>query len=103
MILCDILLAKRVDGFFYIENCKIRADRISSPGYGVVCRFQPSKLDKDFEVLGYGYYWFPTAKALDIITAKLDLSDKMTCDNLREGKGWETGPRPFRGKLVDLI
>jgi len=48
MILSDILIAKRVDGFFYIEGYKIKADRVSSPGYGVLVVFEPSKLDKDF-------------------------------------------------------
>lgn len=104
MILSDILMAKRVEGYFYIEGYKIKADRVSSPGYGVVVVFEPSKLDKDFScVLGPGRFaWFPTAKALEIITEKLDLSDHLTLD-LHEGKGWKTGPRPFSNKLVDLI
>lgn len=101
MILREILLAKRIKGYFYIDGFTIKADRVSSPGYGVLCVFEPSKLDKDFQVLGYGYYWFPTAKALEIITEQLDLSDRMTCDNLRKGEGWEVGPRPF--KLQDFI
>lgn len=105
MILCDILMAKRVDGFFYIEGCKIKADRVSSDGYGVLCVFEPSKLDRDFRVvLGPNRYgWFPSAKSLDIITAKIDLSDKLTCENLHDGKGWNLGPRPYPSKLADLI
>lgn len=104
MILAEILLAKRVDGYFYIEGYKIRADRQSSSGYGVLVVFEPSKLDKDFRaVLGPGRFaWFPTAKALEIIEAKLDLSDHLTLD-LHQGKGWKSGPRPFSNKLADLI
>jgi len=104
MILSDILIAKRAEGYFYVEGYKIQADRISSAGYGVLCIFEPSKLDKDFScVLGPGRFaWFPTAKALEIITAKLDLSDHLTLD-LHNGKGWDSGPRPFSNKLADLI
>jgi len=102
MILSDILLVKRVDGYFYIGDYKIKADRVSSSGYAVLLVFEPSKLDKDFYcVLGPGRFgYFPSAKALDIIKEKLDLSDHLTLD-LHNGKGWETGPRPF--KLVDLM
>jgi hypothetical protein len=102
MILTDILLAKRINGFFYVEGFKIKADRVSTPGYGVLVVFEPSKLDKDFRVvLGPGRFaWFPTAKAINIILEKLDLSDRFTVD-LRKGKGWNVGPRPF--KLADLI
>jgi len=104
MILAEILLAKRVDGYFLIEGYKIKADRISSPGYGVLVIFEPSKLDVDFRVLlgPKRFAWFPSARALEIIEAKLDLSDHLTVD-LHNGKGWETGPRPFSNKLVDLI
>ena len=104
MFLSDILLVKRVNNFFYINGCMIKADRISSPGYAVLLVFQKSKLDKDFRcVLGPGRFgYFPSAKALQIIKAKLDLSDHLTLD-LHNGKGWETGPRPFSRKLVDLI
>ena len=102
MILSDILIAKRVEGYFYVEGYRIKADRVSSNGFGVVVVFEPSKLDKDFScVLGPGRFaWFPRAKALEIITAKLDLSDHLTLD-LHNGKGWDSGPRPF--KLADLI
>ena len=97
-------MVKRVDGYFYIGDHKIKADRVSSSGYGVLLVFEPSKLDKDFRaVLGPGRFgYFPSAKALDLIKAKLDLSDHLTLD-LHNGKGWETGPRPFSRKLVDLI
>jgi len=104
MILSDILMAKRINGYFHIEGYKIKADRISSSGYGVLLVFEPSKLDKDFRaVLGAGRFaWFPSAKSLDLIKAKLDLSDHLTLD-LHNGEGWKTGPRPFTGKLADLI
>jgi len=104
MFVSDILLAKRVDGYFHIEGYKIKADRVSSPGYGVLVVFEPSKLDVDFRVvLGpKRYAWFPTAKSLQIIEAKLNLSDHLTLD-LHNGKGWKVGPRPFSNKLVDLI
>jgi len=102
MILAEILLAKRINGYFHIEGHKIKADRVSSPGYGVLVVFEPSKLDFDFRVLlgPKRFAWFPTAKALNIISEKLDLSDHLTLD-LHNGKGWETGPRPF--KLADFI
>jgi len=102
MILSEILLVKRVDGYFYIGDYKIKADRVSSSGYGVLLVFEPSKLDKDFRaVLGPGRFaYFPSAKALDLIKAKLDLSDHLTLD-LHNGKGWKSGPRPF--KLAELI
>ncbi len=96
MILSDILLVKRVDGFFYVEDFKIKADRISSPGYGVLLVFEPS-----LHLRGR-FAWFPTTKALDIISQKLDLSDHLTLD-LHQGKGWDSGPRPFSKKLVDMI
>lgn len=102
MFLSDVLLVKRINNFFYVKGRMIKADRVSTPGYGVLVVFEPSKLDKDFRaVLGpRRFAWFPTAKALKIIEAKLDLSDHLTLD-LHQGKGWKTGPRPF--KLVDLI
>lgn len=102
MFLSDILIVKRVNNFFYVNGSMIKADRVSSPGYGVLVIFEPSKLDHDFRVvLGpKRFAWFPTAKSLQIIEQKLDLSDHLTLD-LHDGKGWETGPRPF--KLADFI
>jgi len=104
MILSEILLVKRVDGYFHIGDYKIKADRVSSSGYGVLLVFEPSKLDKDFlPVIGTGKFaWFPSARALDLIKAKLDLSDRLTLD-LRNGHGWKSGPRPFSDKLADMI
>jgi len=106
MILSNILLVKRVSNVFEIGNFKIPSDRQSTDGFGVLLIFSaPSKLDRDFRcVLGPGRFaWFPTAKSLDLIRRKLDLSDHLTCDLLHGGEGWKTGPRPFSKKLADLI
>lgn len=104
MILSEILQVKRVDGFFRFDGFKIRADRQASDGYGVLVVFEPSKLDYDFRpVIGPNRFaWFPKAESLNIIKKELDLSDYMTRDWLRKGKGWDSGPRPFSDKEVQI-
>jgi hypothetical protein len=103
MRLVEIRQIKRFKGFFYIDDYKIKADRIASDGYGVLCIFEPSKLDYDFKpILGpKSFAWFPTVESLKLIEKQLDLSDKLTCDWLREGKGWNKGPRPFPN--IDML
>jgi len=97
MRLVEIRQVKRVKGYFYIDGFKIKAERQASDGYGVLCIFEPSKLDYDFRiVLGpKRYAWFPTTEALKLINEQLDLSDRLTCDWLRNGRGWNKGPRPY--------
>jgi len=99
----EIMQVKRVKGIFHIGEHRIPADRKASDGYGVLCIFEPSKLDYDFKaILGpKRFAWFPTAEALNMINEQLDLSDHMTSDWLQNGKGWNTGPRPF--KIEDFI
>jgi len=97
MFLREIRQVKRVNDCFYLDGYKIKADRISSNGYGVLVVFEPSKLDWDFRyVIGHNRYaWFPTVKSLLEILGELDLSDRLTRDWLRNGKGWSNGVRPF--------
>jgi hypothetical protein len=96
MILSEILQVKRVDGFFIVDDVRIKADRIASDGYGVLVVFEPSKLDYDFkEVIGPNRFaWFPSVESLDLIHKELDLSDHLTLD-LHNGVGWG-GKRPFK-------
>lgn len=100
MRLVDIFQVKRVNDVFYLNGHRIPADRKASDGYGVLIIFEPSKLDKDFQpVLGFNNFcWFPTAQQLKAIVDQLDLSDRLTCDWLRKGSGWTSGPRPFSHK-----
>jgi hypothetical protein len=104
MRLVDILQVKRVNDLFYLHGHRIPADRKASDGYGVLIVFEPSKLDKDFQpILGFNNYcWFPTSEQLKIILDQLDLSDRMTCDWLRNGKGWNSGPRTFACREVKI-
>jgi len=98
--LVEILQIRRVRDTFYINGYSIPAVRKASDGYGVLCVFEASQLDKDFEVaLGPGKLcFFITAKQLEDIEKALDLSDRMTRDWLRKGKGWG-GVRP----LADMM
>jgi hypothetical protein len=97
MRLVDIFQVKRVNDVFYVYGHRIPADRKASDGYGVLIIFEPSRLDKDFQrVLGFdSFCWFPTGQQLNMIMNQLDLSDRLTRDWLRKGKGWNSGPRPF--------
>ena len=102
----EIIQVKRVNGTFLLYGHHIPAFRKSSDGYGVLIVFEPSQLDKDFEVaLGQGVYcWFPSAEDLKHIENELDLSDRLTSDWLHNGKGWSTGPRPFKcQRLGDFL
>jgi len=98
MRLVEILQVRRVRDTFYLNGCHIPAVRKASNGYGVLCVFEPSQLDKDFErALGPGKLcFFITAKQLEDIEKALNLSDHMTRDWLRNGKGWDSGPRPLK-------
>jgi len=98
MILVEIKQVKREKDTFHINGEKIPAVRKASDGYAVLCVFEPSQLDKDFEVaLGPGKpCFFISAKQIRDIVKALDLSDQMTRDWLRKGKGWDSGPRPLK-------
>jgi hypothetical protein len=102
MILSEILQVKRVDGYFIVDDHKIKADRQASNGYGVLVIFEPSKLDYDFKaVIGPNRLcWFPHAESLALISKQLDLSDHLTKDLL--GRGWG-GVRPFPDKVADFL
>jgi len=96
---------KRVDDVFYIDGFSVEATRRASDGYGVLIILEgPTQLDRDFKpFLGSNRYgWFITAKQHDIIARALDLSDAMTRDWLRNGKGWRCGPRPVK-ELKDYV
>jgi hypothetical protein len=87
---------------------RIPSYRKASDDYGVLVVFEPSELDKDFQpALGFNSYcWFPSAKELRLIMEQLDLSDRLTCDWLRRGHGWSSGPRPFscrKTKVADFM
>jgi len=101
MIVSEVLQVKRQNGFFYVSGCRIKADRVSTDGYGVLVIFEPSKLDYDFRsVIGPNRFaWFPSVESLDLIHKELDLSDHLTLD-LHDGKGWG-GKRPF--KIEDYL
>jgi len=101
MRLVSILQIKRVDDTFHLYGERIRAYRRASDGYGVLLTFEPSQLDKDFAfVLGpKRLCWFITAKQLLAIEKALDLSDQLTRDWLRNGKGWVSGPRPLANMI----
>jgi len=107
MKIVDVIQIKRVNHTFDLFGYKISANRKASDGFCVGMVVQPSKVDDDFkEALKsvYGPNCF-----LIIITAaqhgevgyQLDLSDRLTCDWLRNGKGWNVGPRPF--KVEDFV
>lgn len=98
MRLLEIKQVKRKDNTFYINGHKIASVRQASDGYGVMLVFEASQLDKDMEqAVGPGNYcWFPTATQLKVIVEALDLSDELTRDHLRKGKGWKSGPRPLK-------
>jgi hypothetical protein len=94
----EILQVRRVGGCFDLYGYKIRSVRKASDGYAVLVVFEVSEVDKDFLVaLGpHVYSWFPVADDLAAIEAALDFSDRLTADWLRNGRGWNSGPRPFR-------
>jgi len=97
MRLLEVVHVKRVNNVFYFYDFSIAAKRISSDGYGVLLVFEaPTQLDHDFRpALGPNKYaFFITAKQYDAIGRALDLSDYMTRDWLRKGKGWG-GERPL--------
>jgi len=93
----EIVQVKRVNDVFELYGHRIPSVRRASDGFGVLVILEPSQLDKDFEVaLGCGVYcWFPSAEELKMINDALDFSDSLTCDWLRNGKGWRSGPRPY--------
>ena len=106
----DCLQVKRVNRMFQCEGFLIKADRQASNGFGVLVVFEaPTKLDRDFEPLlrsRYGpnhYGWFPTWQSLQQIERALDLSDTLTRDWLRNGRGWSAGPRPYPDRLEDYV
>ena len=93
---------KRINDTFHFRGHTIKALRKASDGYGVLVIFEaPTQLDRDFQEPLFAIHgpdcfcWFPTAKELNMIKAQLDLSDRQTRDELREGKGWNVGPRPI--------
>jgi len=97
----DCLQVKRVNGLFKCEGFVIQADRQASDGFGVLVVFEaPTKVDLDFQPVlrtRYGenhYCWFPTWQSLQKIQRALDLSDALTRDWLRNGRGWG-GVRPY--------
>jgi len=98
MRLVEIIQVRRVRDTFFIKGYNIPAVRKASDGYAVLCVFEPSQLDKDFEIaLGPGKpCFFISAKQIKDILKALDLSDQMTRDWLRKGKGWNCGPRPLK-------
>jgi len=98
MRLVEIKQVKRKDDTFYINGCKIPSVRQATDGYGVMLVFQASQLDKDMEAaVGPGNFcWFLTAAEYKAMGEALDLSDVMTRDWLRDGKGWKIGPRPLK-------
>lgn len=104
MRLLEILQVKRSGGVFELFGQRIPSYRQASDGYGVLVVFEPSELDKDFQpALGSNSRcWFPSAKELEIIMEQLDLSDRLTCDWLRKGNGWTSGPRPFSSKKTKV-
>jgi len=104
------VLPMRKNDVFHIEGFKIKADRQSTDGYGVLAIFEaPTKLDIDFRIFlaeKFGprcFAWFPSARELDVIKQNLDLSDRLTMDWLRQGKGWTDGPRPFPNKIEEFV
>lgn len=100
MFLIDIIQVKRVNDTFHLYGHKIVADRRASDGYGVLMVFEASKLDKDFEVaLGPGKLCcFITTNQFKRLEKELDLSNLLTRNHLRKGKGFG-GKRP----LSDLM
>jgi len=107
MKVVDVTQIKRVNHVFDVFGHKIVADRKASDGFCVILVVQPSKIDSDFkEALEsvYGPNSYPiviTAAQYNEIGFQLDLSDRQTCDWLRNGKGWNVGPRPF--KVEDFV
>ena len=95
-----IVLVKRVKDVFHLNGYRISADRRASDGYGVLVVVESSKLDKDFEVaLGEGKRcFFITTEQYRELGKQLDLSNFLTRDHLRKGKGFG-GERP----LSDLM
>ncbi len=89
-----IAVVLRKNGFFHLENRKIKA-LYPKDGYGVLVFLENSPIDKDFEAC----VWVPTAEDLERIRAALDKSDDLTHKML--GHGW-SGKRPY-WKLQDFM
>ena len=99
-----IVLIRRSDGFFDLENSKIfrnfnrfRGFRVKQvpavrrpdlPGWGVAVVFEESQVDLDFQEK----VWFPSVQELQAIQDAMDESDRLTERIL--GRGW-TGVRPY--------
>lgn len=90
----EVAIILRKDGFFHLQDRKVRAV-YPNAGYGVMVFLDPSPIDKDFEA----YVWVPSVEDLEKIRAALDKSDNLTHELL--GRGWN-GVRPF-WKLQDFM
>lgn len=90
----EVAIVLRKDGFFHLQNRKVKAV-YPKDGYGVMIFLEPSPIDKDFEA----YVWVPSMEDLEKIKAALDKSDDLTHELL--GRGWN-GARPF-WKLQDFM
>jgi hypothetical protein len=95
----NIVVVLRKDGFFHWNGQFVKAF-YPGKGYAVMVFLEASPIDKDFET----YVWVPSVEEVEEILNSFDKSDELTCQ-LRGGKGWDHGPRPYRlsQKLAEFM
>jgi len=97
MRLGSIEFTTRKDGYHHFRGYKIEAVKVGS-GVGVLCTFEPSQIDQDFQRALYPGeigVWTPSQVELDRVQWHIDESDHKTAELLKVN-GWATGPRPFK-------
>jgi len=87
----DVVLVKRVDGFFEFEGRKIPAVHAGN-GFGVGLRLEPSQADQDF---GFPIL-FVTNEDVSTIRKAFLKSDKLTFQLV--GHGWKNRGKSKRGR-----
>ena len=95
----NTVIIRREDGFFHLQDRKIKA-YYPGNGYVVMVLMEPSPIDKDFGT----YIWVPSVVEIEKILKSFDNSDESTYER-RGGIGWDKGPRPYQPtqKLADFI
>ena len=108
----EIRIVKSFDDWNGFGKRKVRA-YYPGEGYGVFCRFTPSRLDVDLAENSIqarlikrlmeekvAFYWVPKEEELQVIREAMDRSDELTHRLL--GHGWFHGKRPYF-KLWELM
>lgn len=83
-----IAIVLRKDGFFHLEDRKVKAV-YAREGYGVMVFLDRSPIDEDFNAM----VWVPSNDELQEILEKMKESDELTW-KLRGGRGW-FGNHPY--------